>query len=219
MTAPRIAVPVPRDLRSLLATGPISPLSADSAGDATLSVFDALGNAADAEASDQGWCCWWASPPRHAGHVVRLDVWMDDDSGGHRSLAAVREHLEVAGFLVQVSGRVSTPSAVQRGARPRHARLGAARVGRLFGDLPAAVELREELDGVQAEPRWRWPVQPCPSCGHEGHPVERIVGFPTHEAELAAALGEAMLVGCLVDAEGEAEAACGRCGDSFTPIT
>ena len=217
MNPRRVRVPVPRELLSLAATGPISPASATSAEAAELSVFNALADAAADEVTDTGWCCWWASPPRHAGHVVRLDLWVDDDTAGRRSLEALRSHLEAASFLVQSSGRRSTPAAVQRSERPLHARVRVVRAGRLSGDLPLPFELVEDLEAVQVPRRWRWPVQRCPSCGLRGHPVERIAGFPSAEAQLAADLGEAVLAGCLVDPDDDFDAECSRCGRSFQP--
>jgi hypothetical protein len=217
MSARMVQVPAPCLLRSLSATGPISPRSARSAEAARLSLYDALAQAAEDEARDHGWCVWWSSPASHAGHVVRLDLWVDDDTSGQRSLEAVQGRLEAAGFMVRVSGRPSTPEAVVRGERPLHARLREAHVGQLFGDLPVTTEVVADLEEVHVPPSWRWPVQPCPACGHRGHPVERIWGFPSREGQLAVALGEAALAGCLVDDEDDHDAECSSCGVGFRP--
>ena len=212
-----VQVPAPCSLLSLTTTGPTSPRSARSAEAARLSLYDTLAEAAEDEARDDGWCVWWASPASHAGHVVRLNLWVDDDSGGRRSLEAAQGRLEAAGFLVRASGRPSNPEATLRGERPLHARLRGARLGTLFGDLSVPVEIVADLEEVQVPPRWRWPVQRCPACGHRGHPVERIAGFPSQVAQLAVALGEAVLTGCLVDDEDDHDAECPSCGVGFRP--
>jgi hypothetical protein len=212
-----VRVPMPVGLRSLITTGPISPRSARSAEAARLSLFNTLAEAAEDEARDDGWCVWWGSPASHAGHVVRMNLWVDDDSCGRRSLEAVQARLEAAGFLVRASGRPSTPEAILRGERPLHARFRGARLGSLFGDLAVPVEVVPDLEDVQVPPCWRWPVQRCPACGHRGHPVERIAGFPSHEAQLAVALGEAVFAGCLVDDEDDHDAECSSCGVGFRP--
>ena len=217
MNARHVLVPVPTSLPSLVITGPISPCSASSAEGASLSLFDALADAAEDEANASGWCCWWATSPRHAGHVARVDVWLDDDAGGQRSLKAVQRCLEDASFLVQVHGRPSTPQAISRGESPLHARLGTARLGTLAGDVAVPWELRDDLESVQIESAWRWPVQRCRRCGHRGHPVERIAGFPGRETWLAVALGEAVLAGCLVDEGTDFDAECAACGGGFKP--
>lgn len=217
MTARTVGVPTPRGLRSLIITGPISPMSASSPQTATLSLFTALAEAADDEASESGWCVWWASPPRHAGNVARVDLWADDDSGGRQSVDAAQGRLEAAGFMVQTLGKRTTPAAILRGDSPLHARLGSARLGLLAGDTSVPFELLDDVEGVEVEPRWRWPVQPCPSCGHQAHPVERIAGFPSGDAMLAVELGEAVLAGCLVDDASDHDAECSSCGHGFEP--
>ena len=218
MSARLVQVPVPCSLHSLSATGPISHRSAQSAEAARLSLYDALAEAAEDESRAQGWCVWWASPTNHARHVVRADLWVDDDRGGRRSLESLQNRLEVAGFMVRMSGRLSTPEATLRGEKPLHSRILGARFGQLFGDLSVPVEVEADLERVQVPSRWRWPIQRCPSCGHRGHPVERIWGFPSHEAQLGVALGEAVLVGCLVeDEDDEHDAECVACRVGFRP--
>lgn len=203
-------MPLPRDLPSLVASGPILSCSADCAEAAALALLDALAEAAEDEADPCGWSAWWASPPSHAGNVARLVLWFADDSGGRRSL-------EAASFLVQVRARASTPAPVLRGRSPLHARLGTARFGTLAGDLAVLFEVDDGLVTVQVEPRWSWPGQPCPNCGHHGHPVERIAGFPTDDAWSTVALGEAVLAGCRVDEADDHDAECARCGRGFAP--
>lgn len=216
MTPRRVRVPAPAALVSMVVTGPISSRASSSPEGASLSLFNTLADAAEAELRVDGWCVWWASSERHAGNVVRVDLWFDDDTGGGRSAETVQRALEDSGFFVQPRPRPSAPDALSRGPGPLHAREGTARVGRLYGDLPVDFEWEEGRTGVDVERRRRWKVQACPRCGRRGHPVERLAGYPGADALLAAELGEVSLTGCGVD-DDDADAECSSCGFAFTP--
>ncbi len=214
-------VPAPRELRSVSATGPVNPHAARSAAEAatSLSLVLQLASADEAElAEDAGWACWWSSPRFTSGNLIKAHLWVVDDTGGRRSLGAITGRLEAAGFLVRASGKTSTPDAVLRGESPLHARLGAALMGGAPGDHPVRFEIGNELDTVEVEERWRWPVQPCPSCRRRSHPLEVIDGKPTREASLAIALGEAIFGGgCDPDDWSDFDAQCPACGHGYQP--
>ena len=213
-----VRVPAPRELRSITATGPVEPRAANSAAGAGTSLDFVLQLAAPDEArlaDEAGWACWWSSPRFTSGSSIKVHLWASDDTQGRRSLEAIRSRLETARFLVQASGRPSTPEAVLRGEKPLHARLGAALMGKVPGDHPVRFEVGDDLDTVEVVHQWRWPVQRCPRCGHEGHPLETIDGMPTSEAGLAVGLGEAVFGSCDPEDDDGFEAQCKQCDQGF----
>jgi len=216
-----VRVPAPHELRSITTTGPVEPRATrNTVGAGTsLDLVLQLASADEARLADEaGWACWWSSPRFSSGSSIKVHLWASDDTQGRRSLEAIRSRLEAACFLVQASGVPSTPGVVLRGERPLHARLGAALMGEAPGDHPVRFKVSDDLDTVEVEHRWRWPVQPCPSCRRRSHPLEVIDGKPTQDASFAIALGEAVFGGgCDPDDWSDFDAQCPACGHGFRP--
>ncbi len=216
-----VRVPTPRVLRSITATGPVEPRAAKTTAGAgtSLDFVLQLASADEARLADEaGWASWWSSPRFTSGTSIKVHLWLADDTQGRRSLGTIRSRLEAACFLVRASGRSSTPEAVLRGERPLCARLRAALMGEAPGDHPVRFEVGDDLDIVEVEQRWRWPVQPCPRCRRRSHPLEVIDGKPTQKASFAIALGEATFGGgCDPDDWGDFDAQCPACGHGYQP--
>ena len=216
----RVRVPAPRDLLSITLTGPVEPGPANSADGARrkLDLVFQVASADEVSLADEGGG-WWSCPCASSGRSIRAHLWLADDTGGRRSLEAIKARLEAALFLVQAVGKRHSPAAILRGETPLHARLGAAMMGTQAGGHSVRFEIGVPLDTVEVEPRWRWPVQTCPRCRHEGHPLEIIDGKPTPEASLAIALGEAVFGGgCDPEDWTDFDAECAACGRGFNPL-
>lgn len=176
------------------------------------SLLRALDEAAEAEASDgvgAGWSVWWREPRVLTGSWVDLHIGVDARPNMGATIDGLVHALAAAGFDTRVGGRASTP----KGLRPFHALLRGVRVGALAGDYPVAFRLFAAHDGpprvVPNRPAPR--SMRCRACGTVAPPMPVLAGYPTRDAELAAALGEIVLTGCLVPTP---DAVCRACGSA-----
>lgn len=217
-----VRVPRPDAVWSVRIEGPVSPGARDvgEAGrrlDRALDGVAALDAGLGAPASLTAWCVARIGARFTSGALVQQTLWIDRSERASDLAAVVAAHLQDAGFLARRGPR---PQAVDPALAPRIVYLRCGELQQGLGarapDLLGLVEPIEELRrDVAFDHEFRYRPQPCPRCGVVDHPAELVSGFPTREALLAVALGEAAFGGCDVDERRPVSARCRRCGHDY----
>jgi len=205
------ALPHPHPVQRLEIRGPQGRRrvhTQEASREAFTRVLDAL---ADEESdAGEGWSIWWGTAAFHIGQEVVAWVWPEDDSGGARSYELLVSGFEAAGFAVSRSRLATRPEPELMG--PLACRDRGARAGRqVFPELD--YRLQEGATHPHYQPTSPFSRQTCPRCSRRVLPRVALWGEPTRRWRLRLALGEAVAVGCVPGAPGNA--ICPNCWATF----
>ncbi len=170
-------------------------------------------------AKGEGWCVIWThnvvTATEHGEAFLRTLVACGDEMGGQRTHKALVDALSTCGLPYEAQAH---PAGLLADSEPVHARWRDWRLGPQRGSIEAVLvphEDVEEVEVVRAEPL---PRMRCPACGVKVSPIPRLHGYPSREAELAIALGEAAYgTDCLDGPLAAVE--CPDCEAGFVPGT
>ncbi len=212
-----VRLPRPTPIRSLEIEGPYGEYAANTRKLNEDSFITAVEYAAEAEADDaegEGWTIWWGGVVGSRTKTIVAWLWPNDEAGGQRSVALLKEHLADAGFTVRQGTLPKLPPEEVR--LPFVCRESGSVIG-TFKYPKLTYLIDDQVERPVIKRQYEWPQQPCPHCSALVHPLKNIMGEPTRRAMMRIALGEAAAGGCCFGPSDEPAACCPKCHQSFWP--
>jgi predicted RNA-binding Zn-ribbon protein involved in translation (DUF1610 family) len=167
------------------------------------------------ESGGEGWCVLWAHNSMRTTErgeaFLRTVVACDDETGGQRAYRALVGALSAC--LVPCEAQAH-PVALLADSEPIFTRWRDWRLGPQHDSIKADLVPSDDVDGVEVERVEPLPRIRCPGCGADTIPLPLLHGYPSREAELSIALGEAAYGTDCVDGPVR-EYECPECGTQF----